>query len=104
MTRAILSPVARPSRLEAGVVDAWLKDNPAWAREGEALVRTFRTPDFAAALALAVRVGMAAERRDHHPDILVGWGKARFAWTTHDAGGITELDLELARITDTLAG
>jgi 4a-hydroxytetrahydrobiopterin dehydratase len=46
---------------------------------------------------------MIAEKRDHHPDILVGWGRTRVLWTTHDAGGITQLDLDLATATDALA-
>ncbi len=96
--------MARPSKLEPAAVDTWLGQHTSWAREGEALVRTFKLADFGAALAFAVRVGMVAEKRDHHPDILIGWGKARVLWTTHDAGGITQLDLDLAEATDELAG
>lgn len=96
--------MARPNRLEPAAVDAWLAQHPGWAREGEgALVRTFEMPDFAASLAFAVRLGMLAEKRDHHPDILIAWGKARVLWSTHDAGGITQLDLDLAQATDALA-
>lgn len=97
--------MARPSKLEASVVDAWLEAHPGWAREGDgAIARTYRFSDFAGALAFAVRVGMLAERRDHHPDLHVGWGKARAVWTTHDAGGVTQLDVDLAELTDELAG
>jgi 4a-hydroxytetrahydrobiopterin dehydratase len=96
--------MARPSKLDSSAVDAWLGQHSGWAREGEALVRTYKLADFAAALAFAVRLGMVAEKRDHHPDILIGWGKARVLWTTHDAGGITQLDLDLAAIGDGLAG
>lgn len=99
--------MARPRKLESATVEAWLGTHPGWARApadsanpSEALVRTFEFPDFAAALAFAVRLGMLAEKRDHHPDILIGWGKARVLWTTHDAGGITDLDLALAEATD----
>jgi 4a-hydroxytetrahydrobiopterin dehydratase len=95
--------MARPSKLSPPVVDAWLDGNPGWTRDGEALVKTFKVADFGAALAFAVRLGLVAEKRDHHPDILVGWGKARVLWTTHDAGGITQLDLDLALATDALA-
>lgn len=95
--------MARPSKLPAAVVDAWLAANAAWAREGDALTKSFRFPDFASALAFTVRVGMIAEKRDHHPDVHLGWGKARVVWTTHDAGGITDLDLELAKATDGIA-
>lgn len=96
--------MTRPNRLEPAAVDAWLSQHPGWEREGEgALVRTFEVPDFAASLAFAVRLGMLAEKRDHHPDILITWGKARVLWSTHDAGGITQLDLDLAEATDAFA-
>ncbi len=99
----MLDHMARTSKLEISVVDAWLAQNAGWAREGEAIVRSYKLADFGAALALAVRIGLVAEKRDHHPDILIGWGKARVMWTTHDAGGITQLDLDLANATDGLA-
>jgi 4a-hydroxytetrahydrobiopterin dehydratase len=96
--------MVRPPKLDPSAVDAWLLAHPGWQRVGDALERAFRFPDFASALAFTVRVGMLAEKRDHHPDVLVGWGKAKVLWTTHDAGGITALDLELASATDGLAG
>jgi 4a-hydroxytetrahydrobiopterin dehydratase len=96
--------MARPKILDAAVVEEWLRAHPDWSREGDCLARTYRLPDFGAALALAVRIGMVAEKRDHHPDVTVGWGKAKVVWTTHDAGGITELDLALAEATDAVAG
>lgn len=96
--------MARPTKLETAVVDAWLAGNPGWVREGAgALVRAFKFPDFSAALGFVVRVGLVAEKRDHHPDIELGWGKARVLWSTHDAGGITQLDLDLAEATSKLA-
>ena len=95
--------MARPQKLEAAAVDAWLAAHPGWAREGEALARGYKLKDFGAAVAFTVQLGFAAEKRDHHPDVLIGWGKARVLWTTHDAGGITALDLELAEATDELS-
>lgn len=95
--------MARPTKLENAVVDRWLAENAGWAREGDAIVRAYKLSDFGASLAFAVRLGLVAEKRDHHPDILIGWGKARVLWTTHDAGGITQLDLDLAKATDGLA-
>jgi 4a-hydroxytetrahydrobiopterin dehydratase len=95
--------MARLKKLDSAIVEGWLADNQGWSREGEALVRSFPFPDFAAALAFTVRLGMLAEKRDHHPDVLLGWGKARVLWTTHDAGGITDLDLDLASATTKLA-
>lgn len=96
--------MARPTKLDRSDVDAWLAAHAGWEREGDvALAKTYGHPDFASALAFAVRLGMLAEKRDHHPDVLVGWGKARVVWTTHDAKGITRLDLELAEATDALS-
>lgn len=97
--------MARPTKLEGTEIDAWLAAHPGWERDGEnAIARSFELADFGAAVAFTVRLGFVAEKRDHHPDVLVGWGKARVLWTTHDAGGVTRLDLELAEATDKLAG
>ena len=96
--------MTRPSRLDGSVVEAWLSNHHGWAREGDAIVRTYALADFAAAVAFTVRLGFVAEKRDHHPEVVVGWGKARVLWTTHDSGGLTQLDLELAEATDELAG
>ena len=93
----------RPSKLEDAAVDAFLKSHDGWSRVGNAIARAYTFADFSSALGFVVRVGLAAEKRDHHPDIELGWGKARVLWSTHDAGGISALDLELAERTDSLA-
>jgi 4a-hydroxytetrahydrobiopterin dehydratase len=95
--------MSRPTRLDAREIDGWLAKHPGWTQEGAALARAFKFPDFSAALGFVVRVGLAAEKKDHHPDVELGWGKARVVWSTHDAGGITALDLELATLTDSFA-
>jgi 4a-hydroxytetrahydrobiopterin dehydratase len=70
---------------------------PMWRREGLMIVRDLQVENFAAALALVNRVGEVAEALDHHPDILLhGWNKIRLSVTTHDTGGLTERDFELA--------
>lgn len=76
--------------------------NPGWDRTDGALVKTFVFDSYAAGIAFVVRVGFLAERRDHHPDLAVGYRRVRVGWSTHDAGGITGLDTELARATDEL--
>ncbi len=93
----------RPTLLERTRVDQWFFAHAGWTREGDvAIVKRFTFPDFSAALAFTVRVGLAAEKHDHHPDLTLGWGYATARWSTHDAGGITALDLELADICDRL--
>ena len=93
----------RPARLEPGHVDAWLTSHAGWARAGDgAVAKTYRFTDFAMALAFAVRVGCYAEKRDHHPELTITWGSARVLWSTHDAGGITRLDLDSAEACDAM--
>jgi 4a-hydroxytetrahydrobiopterin dehydratase len=99
--------MSRPTQLDPASVDAWLAAHPDWSRAGDAsaaIARSFTFPDFAAALAFVVRIGCLAERRDHHPDVELGWGRARIRWSTHDAGGISQLDLDAAEATDARAG
>ena len=88
-----------PSKLEPPAVDAWLARHAGWERTPEGISRRFAFPDFATALAFVVRVGCFAEKVDHHPDIELGWGRVRVAWSTHDAGGVTQLDLDAAAAT-----
>jgi 4a-hydroxytetrahydrobiopterin dehydratase len=96
--------VTRPTKLAPTAVQTWLDAHPGWERASEgAIARSFKLRDFSEALAFVVRVGLAAEKRDHHPDIELGYGKVRVLWSTHDAGGITSLDLELAESTDKIA-
>lgn len=74
-----------------------------WTRERAAIVRDLEMPDFAAAIAFVNRVADAAERANHHPDILVhGWNKVRLTLSTHSEGGITQSDLDMARRLDAL--
>jgi 4a-hydroxytetrahydrobiopterin dehydratase len=91
-------------KLDDSAVDAWVSTHQGWARVHQnALAKDFRFPDFGAALGFVVRLGCAAEKKDHHPDVELGWGRAKITWSTHDAGGITELDLAMAEATDGFA-
>lgn len=76
---------------------------PGWRRKGRALERTFEWKDFREALRFVNRVGRLAERLQHHPDIGIRWNRVTLSLTTHDAGGITERDVDLARRIDRLA-
>lgn len=68
-----------------------------WRREGDAIVRDLEFADFAAAIAFVNRVADAAERADHHPDILVhAFNNVQLTLSDHAAGGITDADLEMA--------
>jgi 4a-hydroxytetrahydrobiopterin dehydratase len=74
----------------------------AWTRDGDAIVKTFKGKDFAAALAYVNRVGELAEARNHHPDIAISWNTVTLTLTTHSAGGLTAADLDMAAAIDAL--
>ena len=67
------------------------------------LRRTIKTKNFAASLALADAIGVAAEADGHHPALLVEWGKLTVSWWTHKIGGLHRNDFIMAAKTDELA-
>jgi 4a-hydroxytetrahydrobiopterin dehydratase len=75
-----------------------------WNIEAEELVKTFQFKDFVASLRFVNQVGELAERGGHHPDIDIRYNRVRLALTTHDAGGITQKDFDLAGQAQKLAG
>ncbi len=91
-------------KLADGKIDDFVATHPGWVRKENALCRSFAFDDYSSTLAFVVRVSLAAEKRDHHPDILFGWGRAEVTWSTHDAGGLTALDTAMAEVTDKLYG
>ena len=76
---------------------------PGWRIESGELTRTFAFRDFVAALGFVNRVGQAAEAAGHHPDIDIRYNKVRLGLVTHDAGGLTGKDFDLAGKANTLA-
>jgi 4a-hydroxytetrahydrobiopterin dehydratase len=90
--------------LDAAAVDAALVDLPGWSREGAALRRTFRFADFKQAFAFMTRCALQAEVMNHHPEWRNVYATVEVALTTHDTGGITTWDLELARYMSQAAG
>ena len=73
-----------------------------WQIEEGELTRTFSFKDFLAALAFVNRVGEQAEKAGHHPDIDIRYNKVRLGLVTHDAGGLTAKDFDLATVIDRL--
>ncbi|MDA1003735.1 MAG: 4a-hydroxytetrahydrobiopterin dehydratase [Chloroflexi bacterium] len=68
-----------------------------WSRDGETIARQFEFSDFVAALGFITQVGVLAERANHHPELTNVYNRVRVALSTHDAGGITQKDFDLAR-------
>jgi 4a-hydroxytetrahydrobiopterin dehydratase len=77
---------------------------PAWtlAKEGKAIGRTIRFKDFNEAWGFMNRVALIAEGMGHHPDWSNVWATVRIELSTHDAGGLTDLDVKLATAIDAL--
>ncbi|MFO0552142.1 MAG: 4a-hydroxytetrahydrobiopterin dehydratase [Polyangiaceae bacterium] len=89
-------------------VDSFLAAHPGWQRlepvpGGMGLSRAFRFATYPESVAFVMAIALVAERRDHHPDISLSYGRVSVFWSTHDAGGISRLDVELAEATDALA-
>lgn len=89
--------MARTPLLAETELESALGALPGWARTGDEIEKTFELSSFPDAIAFVVRVGFLAEAADHHPDLDVRWRKVRVALTTHDSGGLTVNDVDLAR-------
>lgn len=90
--------VLGPEAVDAALVDAGLN----WERHGDELETTRTGRNFADSLAFVNAVGALAESANHHPDIDIRWNRVTLRLTTHDAGGITRRDLDLAARIDAL--
>ena len=85
--------------------DAALAKLPDWKlkREGGAIGRSFKFADFSEAFAFMTRVALLAEKADHHPEWSNVYNKVKVTLTTHDAGGISKRDMDMAAAIDRLA-
>src|SRR5215472_3824646 len=79
-----------------------LRSLPQWKIEAGELARTYTHKDFRDALAFVNKVGDIAEKAGHHPDIDIRYNKVRLGLVTHDAGGLTAKDFDLAAAVDRL--
>ncbi|RLQ89110.1 4a-hydroxytetrahydrobiopterin dehydratase [Notoacmeibacter ruber] len=96
-----MTDVMKGDALKKALAD-WL---PGWevASSGDAIAKSFRFKDFRAAMAFMNDVADDAERLNHHPDWSNSYNTVDIQLTTHDAGGVTERDIELARIIESKA-
>jgi 4a-hydroxytetrahydrobiopterin dehydratase len=96
--------MSRPQKI--GAAEA-LKSLPGWsalAGERDAIQRTFRFADFNAAFGFMTRVALMADKLDHHPEWFNVYNRVEVTLATHDADGVTELDVRLAQFMDEVAG
>ena len=92
-------------KIAAAQRDATLAEISDWkpAEGRDAITRSFKFADFSQAFGFMTRVALAAEKLDHHPEWSNVWNRVAITLTSHDAGGLTELDVKLAKIIDGLA-
>ena len=85
--------------------DTWMRALPDWSltRDGKAMERTFEFADFAEAFAFMTRIAIIAEKRDHHPEWFNVYNKVEITLTTHDLGGLSLRDVNMAKKIDKLA-
>lgn len=84
-------------------IDDALAGLDGWERDGDAIARSFEFDGFPAAIAFIDRIAPEAEEMNHHPEIRNVYATVDIRLTSHDAGGITERDVELARRIERLA-
>jgi 4a-hydroxytetrahydrobiopterin dehydratase len=89
-------------KLADGDVAERLKSLEGWAVENGQLAKTFSFKTYKDGVVFAAAVGHVADKLNHHPDILLTYGKVRVSVNTHDVGGLSPYDFELARRIDSL--
>jgi 4a-hydroxytetrahydrobiopterin dehydratase len=84
-------------RLGEDAVARELATAPGWARDGDAIQRTWRFADFKAAMIFVNGVAALAEKANHHPDITIHYNEVTLRLWSHDSGGLSAHDFDLAR-------
>lgn len=85
-----------PRLLDGDELGRQLADLPGWSGDPAGIERAVKAPDFLTGVRIVSEVAEIAEQMDHHPDIDIRWRTIRFGLSTHSAGGVTQLDVELA--------
>lgn len=94
--------MSRPKPCTPKQIEKRLASVPQWSIVKGRLHRVWRFDDFSSAFAFMTRVALLAEKADHHPDWSNGYGRVTIDLSTHDAGGLTALDFDLAEAIDGL--
>jgi 4a-hydroxytetrahydrobiopterin dehydratase len=92
--------MSRPSRLDDIAVATKLRGLPGWSRAGDTITRTFTFVGFPQAVDFVQRLVEPAESLNHHPDVDLRYNRVIVTLSTHDQGGLTELDFTLAGLVD----
>ena len=96
-------PILEYRRLTADEIAEGLTSLPHWASDGNQLARTFSFDTYLEGVSFTCAVAYLAEKLNHHPDLTVGYRKVTVKISTHDVGGLSPFDFELARRIDSLS-
>ncbi|NTW02120.1 MAG: 4a-hydroxytetrahydrobiopterin dehydratase [Oscillochloris sp.] len=92
------------SKLSDDEIMAQLDGLSGWVRQGDTIIKTYKLPSFPSAIAFVTHVGFLAEAASHHPDIDIRYNKVTLTLTSHDIGGLSQKDFDLASEADELMG
>jgi len=92
------------AKLTEAAIEERLRGLGGWTKQGEMITKTYKMATFPAAIAFVTHVGFLAEAAAHHPDVDIRYNRVTLALTTHDAGGLTEKDFDLAAKADEIMG
>jgi 4a-hydroxytetrahydrobiopterin dehydratase len=92
-----------PTKLDDDTISRELGTLAGWVREGDKLFREYKFADFVSAFGFMASAALVAEKLDHHPEWFNVYNTVRVHLTTHDAKGISAMDIKLARAMDDLA-
>lgn len=89
--------IAKPMLLTPTQIEQKIQSLPQWSQSEQTLVRTFKFKNFIEAISFVNQLVEPAEAAGHHPDLKISYNRVTVSLTTHDAGGLTELDFSLAQ-------
>lgn len=95
-----MAPTHMAEKLNKESIQGWLRERDGWKRKSNKLIKEFGFDSFRDSIVFVNRVATLADSADHHPDIDVRFDSVTITLSTHDAGGITEKDLDLAEQID----
>lgn len=89
-------------KLDPKEIETNLASLAGWSNENGQIIKTYTFDTYKSGLVFAVAVGHLADRMDHHPDLFIGYQKVKVGLNTHDLGGISTYDFELAKQIESL--
>ncbi|MCH2446554.1 MAG: 4a-hydroxytetrahydrobiopterin dehydratase [Candidatus Marinimicrobia bacterium] len=89
-------------RLEQKKIDRALQELPGWSFGDNSLVKECTFEAYMDGITFVNRLAEKAEEHDHHPDLEIGWCRVEITFTSHDSGGVTERDVKMAKVVESL--